>query len=464
LIQAGAPQRGGRGPLGWFTAETWGLASSDPRLRGQIIPLKHSRITVGRDQSAGVPVDDESVSRLHARIDRDDEGLIVTDLKSRNGTQVNGEAVLRAPLEPGDVVQFGDIPFTVVRRRRFAIERVGLLVAALVVVVGAVIGVRALNDRLTENAAVQAMHERIHRQAVSELREGIAAWERGDADFARAHLLFAADVLQMAGLAPPGTSLQDPSALFRNVLKELPADSRSFDFSAALDPAAAATSRAKLEGLSDRDYVMHETRRIAIELGQDEAVPEGFGEEVWSFVDGWVRRDRGSFSTWLERSRVIQPELRRILAEAHLPEVFCYVSWIESGLNPEAQSPVGAVGLWQLMPPTARQYGLVVERGGLDERTDVRRSTTAASRYIANLLRKFGPEQFMCALASYNRGEGGVWHAMEKIPDPMMSSSKKYWYLVEHDLLPEETSKYVPKIFAAAILAQNPERFGFQRP
>jgi membrane-bound lytic murein transglycosylase D len=117
------------------------------------------------------------------------------------------------------------------------------------------------------------------------------------------------------------------------------------------------------------------------------------------------------------------------------------------------------------MIPTARQYGLRIDpASGLDERTDVTRSTTAASKYIANLLRKFGPEQFMCALASYNRGEGGVWHSMEQIPDPMMPSSKKYWYLVQHDLIPEETSKYVPKIFAAAILAGNPERFGFQRP
>jgi len=457
------PPSPGGGPLGWLKVESWALEPDDRR--GETVRLRASRVTVGREKSAGVSIDDESVSRLHARIDRDAEGLVITDLKSSNGTLVNGESVLQSPIEEGDSVQFGDIPFTVVRQERFAIERVLLGLAAVMLVVAGVFGVRALSDRLTEDAAVRSTRERIHRQALDNLRQGIEAWEQGNADFARAHLLFAADVLQMAGLAPPGATLHEPAKIFRNIPGELPAAQRDFDFSAALDPAAAATSRARLEGLPDREYVQHETRRISIELGQDESVPDGFVDEVWRWVDLWVRTDRGTFQRWLERSRTIQPELRTVLNEAHLPEVFCYVSWVESGLNPRAMSPVGAVGLWQMMIPTARQYGLTVDlANGVDERTDVRRSTGAASQYIANLLRKFGPEQFMCALASYNRGEGGVWRSMEKIPDPMMASSKKYWYLVEHDLIPDETSKYVPKIFAAAILAQNPERFGFQRP
>jgi membrane-bound lytic murein transglycosylase D len=166
----------------------------------------------------------------------------------------------------------------------------------------------------------------------------------------------------------------------------------------------------------------------------------------------------------MDRSDGLHDRLEGMMQEAHLPAVFTYVSWVESGLDPRATSGVGARGLWQFMAPTTRQYGLRVDRGGgVDERTDVNKSTRAATQYIGNLIRKFGREQFMCALASYNRGEGAVWRAMEKIPDPMMPSSKKYWWLVERKLLPRETSEYVPKIFAVRIIAEDPERFGFQR-
>jgi hypothetical protein len=53
---------------------------------------------------------------------------------------------------------------------------------------------------------------------------------------------------------------------------------------------------------------------------------------------------------------------------------------------------------------------------------------------------------------------------MRKIDDPMMESSRKFWYLVERHLLPRETSEYVPKIFANQIVAEDPERFGLRRP
>ena len=161
----------------------------------------------------------------------------------------------------------------------------------------------------------------------------------------------------------------------------------------------------------------------------------------------------------------IQPVLLRILGEAQLPRVFAYVAWVESDLDRNAGSSAGAVGLWQFMSTTAERYHLRV-LGGDDERTNVELSTRAATAYISDLILVFGPEQFMCAMASYNRGEGGVQRAMMSIPQhlTMMPSSKKFWYLVERGLLPDETSQYVPRVFATKIMAENPARFGFGRP
>jgi membrane-bound lytic murein transglycosylase D len=180
------------------------------------------------------------------------------------------------------------------------------------------------------------------------------------------------------------------------------------------------------------------------------------------FIEQFTRNPR-AFQPRLDRAPRVHPTLRAILTAAHLPEVFCFVSWQESTLQPAIVSPAGARGLWQFMPGTARDYGLRVS-GDVDERTDPVKSTEAASRMIGDLLRVIGREQFMCALASYNWGPGNVRKALLKINDPMMPASKKYWYLVQNGLMPKETAEYVARIFANMIVAQAPERFGLTRP
>jgi hypothetical protein len=335
--------------------------------------------------------------------------------------------------------------------------------AGAVILLALALGMGQLSDLLTERSAVAEAQQRLREQAALSLRKGIAAYRRGEVDYARGYLLYAADVLQFSDLAPEGASISQPGELFRPLLDALPPEDKNVDLAEILDPTAIPAARARLENVSDREYVAHQTRRIAIELGQDEGVPEGFEEQVWKFVDAFSGDEW--FQRVIDRSRDTQPKLRNMLRDAHLPEAFCYVAWIESGLNPRALSHAGARGLWQFMESTARMHGLRVDSAkGIDERTDVIKSTQAATRYIGNLIRTFGREQFMCALASYNRGESGVRRAMEKIPDPMMESSRKYWYLVEQGLLPRETSEYVAKIFAAQILAEEPERFGLRRP
>ncbi|HVP14162.1 MAG TPA: lytic transglycosylase domain-containing protein, partial [Terriglobales bacterium] len=237
-----------------------------------------------------------------------------------------------------------------------------------------------------------------------------------------------------------------------------------FDFVAALDPRTMEQSEQRLAGLSTHDYVVHEVKRIAIELGQDEDVPQGFVDTVWAFVSA-CSESPAWFQGILDRSPRVQPILARMMGEAHLPEVFSYVAWIESRLDPHATSGAGARGLWQLMPEKARELGLAVDPAhGIDERTDPVRSTRAGTVFIGNLIRTFGREQFMCALAAYNLGDAGMRNAMRKIPDPMMPSSQKYWYLVREHLLPDETNGYVARIFSARIMAGAPARFGFRVP
>ncbi len=464
---AQAPASGAKAtspPAGrWLQDLRWTLTPRAAHSRA--VALTQAVTTVGRDPGAGLVLNDESVSRMHARLDREGEALFVTDLKSSNGTHVNDEPVLRAPLKPGDDLRFGDVAYHLDRRVQPAWGRIALATGALVAVIAVVLLAMRLSDSMGENSQVADLEKRVRTQAIEATSAGIAAAREGDAEMARAHLMYAADLLLLSGLAPRGATLAKPAEVFREVARQLPEAEREFDFARALDQSTVEASQAQLASLTNRQYVQHQIQRYSVELGQDPDVPPGFVEAVNGYVEEFVKY-KGSMKQMLERSRAMQPRIRTILASRHLPEAFCYVAWVESRLDPSQKSPVGALGLWQFMPATAREYRLVVDEANpaRDERTHVERSTAAAADYFATLLRDQGPEYFMLVLASYNRGHNALDRAKQKITDPMLRSTRKYWYLVEHELLPEETRNYVPKIFAVRIIAEAPERFGFEVP
>jgi membrane-bound lytic murein transglycosylase D len=129
-----------------------------------------------------------------------------------------------------------------------------------------------------------------------------------------------------------------------------------------------------------------------------------------------------------------------------------WLSLIESGHNPTIVSPVGAAGLWQFMPETARTYGLTVDRW-VDQRLDPVEATEAAVRLLSDLYRRFGSWEL--AMAAYNMGHGGLTRAIKKY------NTNDFWELARHEAgIPWETTLYVPKILATAIVMNNKKAFG----
>ena len=106
-------------------------------------------------------------------------------------------------------------------------------------------------------------------------------------------------------------------------------------------------------------------------------------------------------------------------------------------------SPRQARGLWQLIPETARQYGLHVGPDH-DERVEIERATHAAARYLRDLHRRF--EDWPLALAAYNAGQSAVEKAIQQ------SRATSFRQLSAGPRLPEETRKYVPAVLAAMSL------------
>jgi membrane-bound lytic murein transglycosylase D len=142
------------------------------------------------------------------------------------------------------------------------------------------------------------------------------------------------------------------------------------------------------------------------------------------------------------------------LKKKSLPEDLLWLVMIESGFDATARSPVGALGLWQFMPETGKIYGLVQDRWA-DQRMSVGASTDAATDFLADLYRRFG--SWDLAMAAYNMGYGGVLSAVRRY------NTNDYWALAKLEgSLPWETTLYVPKILAAAVVAHNLAAFGFQ--
>ncbi len=106
--------RDASGPARWFLREAWTLTPRGGSAR--VVALTAAITVVGRDPSAGLVIEHESVSRQHARLDREEERLFITDLKSAMGTHLNGDPVLRAPVRSGDTLTFGAVAYRVDRR------------------------------------------------------------------------------------------------------------------------------------------------------------------------------------------------------------------------------------------------------------------------------------------------------------------------------------------------------------
>ncbi len=173
---------------------------------------------------------------------------------------------------------------------------------------------------------------------------------------------------------------------------------------------------------------------------------------VENFIHYYQTTGRKQFSIWLARSERYVPMMRKVLKEHGLPTDLVYLAMIESGFNPRAYSHRRASGPWQFIPGTGRKYGLTVNYW-IDERRDPEKSTIAAARYLKDLYDQF--ESWHLAAAAYNCGEGKLSRAIKRY------KTEDYWKLIRHHYLKRETRMYVPQMIAAALIAKEPEKYGF---
>lgn len=153
----------------------------------------------------------------------------------------------------------------------------------------------------------------------------------------------------------------------------------------------------------------------------------------------------------LERSGRWFPTLKKIAADEQMPPEIIFLAIMESGLNPYAVSRAQAVGMWQFIASTGREYGLRID-SWIDERRDIEKSTRASMRFLRDLYEDLG--DWHLALAAYNCGAGGVRRAKRRSGNP----EGNFWDIRAH--LPSETRNYVPFFIATSMVAMDPAKYG----
>ncbi|HLF34893.1 MAG TPA: transglycosylase SLT domain-containing protein [Cyclobacteriaceae bacterium] len=180
-------------------------------------------------------------------------------------------------------------------------------------------------------------------------------------------------------------------------------------------------------------------------------IPLTLNNRVKAFIDYFTITDRDYTKEVLGKMRLYFPLMEKKLAEYGMPDELKYLAIVESGLNPRAKSRVGAIGLWQFMYGTARQYKLRID-WYVDERMDPEKSTDAACKYLKSLYDDF--DDWELAMAAYNCGPGNVRKAIRR-----SGYKKKFWDIYRY--LPRETRSYLPQYVAINYVANNAESHHF---
>ena len=180
---------------------------------------------------------------------------------------------------------------------------------------------------------------------------------------------------------------------------------------------------------------------------------------VLEYLEFFQLDARDRFEIWLSRLGRYEGMIRARLRAKGLPEDLVYLTLIESGLSNTAVSRARAVGMWQFMTSTGRMYGLEIDPW-VDERRDPFKATDAAVSHLADLVERLG--SVYLAAAAYNAGAGRIERGIRRLPgEPDSVSDQTFFQIADRRYLRRETRDYVPKLIAAALIAKQPERYGF---
>ncbi len=223
------------------------------------------------------------------------------------------------------------------------------------------------------------------------------------------------------------------------------------------------------DGLSSKEELIYKTARA---FGESElTIPPEFVDEVSVQINYWANGGRFVRGVRHAQANGFDVDAVNALRRHGMPTEFFYLALQESDFNARAVGPATrygyAKGAWQFIPATGQRYGLDPgplvasnQYDPLDERHDFPVAADAAARYLHDIYTHISQASGLLVCASYNWGEGRIRQNMRGIAnDP---AHRTYWKFLTtyRNRMPQETKDYVMKIFAAAVVGQNPRMFG----
>lgn len=440
------------------------------------VPLTGTRLTLGRTDEADVVINDSSLSRVHASINREADQIWIVDEGSTNGTSVNNEPVplSGSALKDGDEIYIGNTtivlnfsvntppekvagitePHTAPHRSGFPmpiIATAGGLLILLAVIVAALAYRNGSSEKIT-----------VKRNGAS-----------NDSDTTT---VSSSNANQSSSPLSSETSVST-------------VDNDTTNSSSTDSTIAPAKRYLAMSSDEQKQFVANEAQHVARMIGNREGyafTPEVVAKiKIW--VDAYAHRLNSpkpsgggcnmhhDLTTLVTRARMYAPVVVRSFNEKGLsPQVGLYLAMIEAEYCPCLSSGTGPKGYFQFASSTARRYGVQDVSSPKDTRPDDRCKieimAPIAAQYMKDLIAMFGtgPLSVPLAVASYNSGEGGLNENLMKALNAARTSDnpeRSFWTMVAHeemlsDQFQRENIKYVPHFFGAAIVGENPRVFG----
>ncbi|MGA2403564.1 MAG: FHA domain-containing protein, partial [Syntrophobacteraceae bacterium] len=440
---------------------------------------------IGRADECEVRRSESKVSRFHAEVRFAQGKWWLIDLKSTNGTYVDGESTDKIALTGSTRVEFGpggpvlsfsveapeggkkaqpvDLSITQLQKHYFE-ERPGQSAGAHTMMIRAVYGqLKKKQQRrfaliigalvcLVLSLGAYAVLKHLESNKQKALAEDIFyAIKSSEIEFA--------DLLR---LARQSKDVQALETIKKYQARQSELEGKYNEFLKGLDVYGKSKSEEERLILS-----------IAHTFGECEvAMPDPFIKEVRNYIAKWKSTPRLGRAIELAKKNGYVGKIAETMQANGMPPQFFYLGLVESNFDARACGPPTrfgiAKGMWQFIPTTARNYGLrtgpMVELRQFDpedERHDFLKSTRAAAEYIRYIYDTQAQASGLLVMASYNWGENRVIRLINTMPEN--PRERNFWRLLSQykAKIPQETYDYVFYIVSASVIGENPRLFGF---